>query len=489
MSKGVRCNVAVIEESNSIESFYCSGLTDDAEQNRTGEYLVELYKDAKETGSMLRPEILDIEGFSRYIEEIEQRDDQIDFDGVPWLENTLPLVKKLAAQHEILTGRYSVVCTNPPYMNKYDANLKKFVKDNYKEYSSDLFSIFIYRNFDFCVENGYSALMTPNVWMFIKSYEQLRRYIVENKSIITLIQMAKGAFFKEATVDICTFVLKNSKVEEKGLYIRLEDFKGDMEVQKEKVLEALENKNCGYFYESDEKNFIKIPGMPIAYWVSDKCIKTFEVGNLLGSISSPKTGMTTGDNNRFLRMWYEVDVNKSKFDANSSVDAKASLKKWFSYCKGGGYMKWYGYNEYVINWENDGYEIKNNIKENGMKAASVRSEALYFKQFITWSAVTSGKFSCRISQKGALFDSGGSSIKVDNQIYYIMALLNSTIGQFYLDINNATINYQPGDIANIPVITMNEDSISVLVNDCINNAKYDWDAFETSWDFKRHPLI
>ena len=489
LSKGVRCNVAVIEESNSIESFYCSGLTDDAEQNRTGEYLVELYKDAKETGSMLRPEILDIEGFSRYIEEIEQRDDQIDFDGVPWLENTLPLVKKLAAQHEILTGRYSVVCTNPPYMNKYDANLKKFVKDNYKEYSSDLFSIFIYRNFDFCVENGYSALMTPNVWMFIKSYEQLRRYIVENKSIITLIQMAKGAFFKEATVDICTFVLKNSKVEEKGLYIRLEDFKGDMEVQKEKVLEALENKNCGYFYESDEKNFIKIPGMPIAYWVSDKCIKTFEVGNLLGSISSPKTGMTTGDNNRFLRMWYEVDVNKSKFDANSSVDAKASLKKWFSYCKGGGYMKWYGYNEYVINWENDGYEIKNNIKENGMKAASVRSEALYFKQFITWSAVTSGKFSCRISQKGALFDSGGSSIKVDNQIYYIMALLNSTIGQFYLDINNATINYQPGDIANIPVITMNEDSISVLVNDCINNAKYDWDAFETSWDFKRHPLI
>ena len=309
LSRGVRCNVVAIEESNSIEGFYCSGLTDDAEQNRTGEYLVELYRDAKETGSMLKSKSIDIEGFSRYIEDIEQRDDQIDFDGVSWLENSLPLVKCFIRQTRILAGRYNVVCTNPPYLNKFNTHLKKFVKDTYKDYSGDLFSVFIYRNFDFCIENGYCAFMTPFVWMFIKTYENLRQYIIENKSISTLVQMEYSAY-EEATVPICSFVLKNGAQTSKGLYFKLSDFKGGMQIQKEKVLEALENKNCGYFYESDEKNFTKIPGMPIAYWLVDNDLSNFE-GEKLGAYVDARIGMITGDNSRFLRFWYEVAFKKS----------------------------------------------------------------------------------------------------------------------------------------------------------------------------------
>lgn len=493
LSKGVRCNVAVIEESNSIESFYCSGLTDYAEQNRTGEYLVKLYKDATETGSMLRPESVDIEGFSRYIDDIEQRDDQIDFDGVSWLENTLPLLKKLIEQHEILTGRYSVVCTNPPYMNKYDANLKKFVKDNYKEYSSDLFSIFIYRNFDFCVENGYSALMTPNVWMFIKSYEQLRRYIVENKSITTLIQMAKGAFFKEATVDICTFVLKNSKVEEKGLYIRLEDFKGDMEVQKEKVLEALGNKNCGYFYESDEKNFTKIPGMPIAYWVSEKIQEDFINGKELGSIVCPCQGMATTNNERFLRIWYEVDHCRIGFLLNSEDDTLKGFK-WFPYNKGGEYRKWYGNNDYIVNFENKGEEICNYIDSHSKvnHKGRVINRDKYFKECITWSKISSGKAAFRYKTKGFIFDVAGTSIFGENRsLSILIGFLNSKLVELFLNALSPTLNYEVGHINSVPIITsvFNNEEVVILVTNSIELSKSDWDAFETSWDFKRHPLI
>ena len=484
LSRGVRCNVAVIEESNVIEGFCCNGLTDDAKQNRTGEYLVDLYKDAKETGSMLRPEPVDIESFSRYIENIEHRDDQRDFDGVSWLENTLPLLEKLITQHEILAGRYNVVCTNPPYMNKYDANLKKFVKDNYKDYSSDLFSIFIYRNFDFCVENGYSALMTPNVWMFIKSYEQLRRYIVENKSITTLIQMAKGAFFKEATVDICTFVLKNSKVEEKGLYIRLEDFKGNMEVQKEKVLEALESKNCGYFYESDEKNFTKIPGMPIAYWVSENIINCFKEKSISDYLD-PRRGLQTGNANLFVRKWYEIDSIKGGL--NPSLKNELTRKKWILFNSGGKFRRWYGNIIDVVNWEKNGADIK------AFAGSIIPSEDRYFDEIVSWNKISSGMISVRYQPSGIIPGDASpflhSTSKETDKLLYIMALMNSKVAGELIYLLSPTLNFEVGNISRIPTIISQDKAIVELVKKCIRISKKDWDAFETSWAFNRHTLI
>ena len=490
LSKGIRCNVAAIEESNSIGGFCCSGLTDDEEQNRTGEYLVELYKEAKETGSMLRPESVDIENFSRYIDDIEQRDDQIDFDGVSWLENTLPLVKCFIRQTRILEGRYNVVCTNPPYLNKYNTHLKKFVKDAYKDYSGDLFSVFMYRNFDFCIENGYCAFMTPFVWMFIKTYENLRQYIIENKSISTLVQMEYSAY-EEATVPICSFVLKNGAQTSKGLYFKLSDFKGGMQIQKEKVLEALENKNCGYFYESDGKKFTKIPGMPIAYWVSEKIIGNFLKNDKLDEYVKSSVGIQTGNNNKFLRLWWEVKKNNILFNI-SSVDETFSSEKWFSYNKGGEFRKWYGNNETIINWKNNGEEIKKYSVLTGNHYQEY-SDDLKFKSLITWSRITSGIPAFRVKEKGFLSDMAGFSLYPYNtlNIKYILGFCNSIVAKEYLKFLSPTINIMIGNVISLPLNFLNDykKDVDRIVSTLIFTSKSDWDAFETSWDFERHPLI
>lgn len=486
LTKGISNNLSVVEESNSIDKFACNGLTTDNEQNKIGEYLVEAYKDAQEIGTLQTVAAKDYDKFAEYLYNISITPDS-DFSITIWKNSTLSTMCQLVRQAQIMSKKYAVVCTNPPYMNKLEGQLKKFVIDNYKPYSGDLFSVFMYRNFGYCKADGYSAFMTPFVWMFIKTYEKLREFVIDTKSITTLVQMEYSAF-EEATVPICSFVLKNSKATEKALCFRLSDFKGGMEVQKQKVLEAIDNKNCGYFYEAEQSNFLKIPGATIAYWLSKNMLGAYEAGKNIGEIAFPKTGMTTGDNNRFLRMWFEVNINNAKFDVESAKEAQCSEKKWFPYCKGGGFRRWYGYNEYLVNWFNDGYEIKNNIKANGLKAASVRSENMYFKPLITWSAVTSGLFSCRYCFGGALFDSGGSSISVPQNAYYLLSVLNGKIGQYVLDISNATINYQPGDIAGIPIIFEKVDQVESNAQLNIQISKTDWDSFETSWDFKKHPL-
>lgn len=487
LSRGIKPNVLAIKESNGMGAAVRDGLTTDAEMNVISRYLLDTFRDAKELGSIITAEPKDYDGYMTYLDSCNGQG-QLAMEDADWLQNTRPMLKALARQAKVLAAKYPVVCTNPPYLNKIEGRLKTFVTENYKDYSGDLFSVFTYRNLMFCKQDGYCGYMTPFVWMFIKTYEKLREFIIRNKSITTLVQMEYSAF-EEATVPICSFVLKNVKATENGLYFKLSDFKGGMEVQKQKVLEALADKNCGYFYEADQSNFSKIPGSPVAYWVSNAVIAVYNKAKLLGDIASPRTGMTTGDNNRFLRLWSEIEISKAKFDAKDASDAAHSEKKWFPYCKGGGYMRWYGYNEYLVNWENDGFEIKNNIKPNGLKAASVRSESLYFKKLITWSAVTSGSFSCRLCEGGSLFDSGGSSIDVHGETLYILAILNSAIGQFYLDISNATINYQPGDIAGIPVVFPDGNEPTQQIEECVQIAHEDWDSFETSWDFKRNPLV
>lgn len=397
-------------------------------------------------------------------------------------DNLIPLIK----QAIILSGKYEVVATNPPFLNKFDATLKKFLTKEYKDYSSDLFSVFMYRNFDFCEENGYSGFMTPNVWMFIKSYEKLRNYILKEKNIVSLIQMAKGAFFKEATVDICAFILKNAKENIKGLYFRLEDFKGGMEVQREKVLEALANKNCGYFYETTESNFSKIPGSPVAYWVSENLLAAFE-NKTIKDFGDANNGFTTGDNNLFLRMWYEVNSFNVCYSAVSLEDAVKSGMRWFPYNKGGAFRKWYGNNDYVINWYNDGQEIKN------YGHLVPRSMKYQFKKSISWSKISSSVSSFKIKDKGTMFDVAGLSLFPYNDEYfnYLLGLCNSKFSQSCLDFLSPTLNYETGHISSIPVSLNKEffDDINNFVGECIKNSKDDWDSYETSWDFNRNPLL
>ena len=381
----------------------------------------------------------------------------------------------------LLARDYVAVCTNPPYLNKYNAKLKGFVNDKYKDYSGDLFSVFIYRNLLLCKPNGYCGFMSPFVWMFIKTYEKLREFIIQNKSISTLIQMEYSAF-EEATVPICSFVLQNKKSDEAGLYFRLSDFKGGMEVQRQKVLEAIANPDCGYFYEAQQSNFSKIPGSPLAYWVSKAVLECYN-NKIIYDYAHPCKGIDTGDNSIFLRFWHEI-ASSMRYTptGNPCTDDDFNKKKWFPYNKGGEYRKWFGNNDYVLNWAENGEVLRN------FKGSNLRNQNKYFKKGITWSTVTSGNSSFRYFSFGFLFDNGGSCLFSNEHLFYIQGLLNSKVARELLTIQ-PTINTQPGTIGSIPLILSEEDDIEKKVEICIDSSKSDWDSYETSWDFQQHPLV
>lgn len=457
LTSGVWNNIAAIEESNDLAAFKYDGVTNDKEQNQIGEYLLDAYRHAKEIGSLQTIEAYDYKAFTEYLLNLKSSETQIDLFTSIWVETMVPAMLKLTKQANIMSKKYAVVCTNPPYMNKLESHLKDFVTTSYKAYSGDLFSVFMYHNFSFCKSNGYSAFMTPNVWMFIKTYESLRKYILDCKSIVSLIQMAKGAFFKEATVDICAFILSNSSVDAKGTYFRLEEFKGDMDVQKAKVLEALANKNCGYFYETSSINFEKISGSPIAYWASDTLLETFKHRKIEDYVLF-RQGMATSDNNRFLRMWYEVSADKTSLDSSDLESAKESGRKWFAYNKGGAFRKWYGNAEYVVNWENDGQEMKafTATLPQGMNVR-LKSREYYFKECYSWSKITSSQISFRYYPMGFVFDVAGCCVfEYGDNLLYFLALSNSIVTKVFASFISPTLNFELDHLKKIPVVLANE---------------------------------
>ena len=477
LSRGIKPNVLAIKESNGMGAVVRDGLTTDAKMNEISRYLVDTFRDAKELGSIITVESKDYDGYMAYLDGCDGQG-QITMDDADWLQNTRPMLKALARQAKVLAAKYPVVCTNPPYLNKIEGRLKTFVTENYKDYSGDLFSVFIYRDLMFCKQDGYCSYMTPNVWMFIKTYEKLRNYIITGKTIISLIQMAKGAFFKEATVDICAFVLKNTKEGEKGLYFRLEDFKGGMEVQKQKVLEALADKNCGYFYEADQFNFSKIPGSPVAYWASAKLFRAFSSFGRIGDSFEVRNGITTGDNNTFLRLWFEVTMDN---------------KKWFPCNKGGAYRKWSGNRDYVVDWENDGYRLRTSMDKNGKVRATLRGIDFNFTAGITMSRITSGAPSFREMKNDSISESATNAIYPlscnREDTLCLLALLNSKVGDYILPLLNPTINVVPEDIRSIPLPTAETSEVFEQADENCTLSEADWNAYETSWDFKRNPLV
>lgn len=481
LSRGIKPNVLAIKESNGMGAAVRDGLTTDAEMNAISRYLVDTFRDAKELGSIITAESKDYDGYMAYLDGCDGQE-QLSMEGTDWLQNTRPMLKVLACQAKVLAAKYPVVCTNPPYLNKIEGRLKTFVTENYKDYSGDLFSVFTYRNLMFCKQDGYCGYMTPFVWMFIKTYEKLREFIIRNKSIATLVQMEYSAF-EEATVPICSFVLKNGKATENGLYFKLSDFKGGMEVQKQKVLEALANKNCGYFYEADQSNFSKIPGSPVAYWVSNAVLECYKNSSIY-DYAKPCKGIDTGDNNIFLRFWHEISEVKRFLPKGNPCCAEDFLRlKWFPYNKGGNYRRWYGNNEYVLNWEENGNKLRQ------FRGSNLRNKDRYFEQGITWSTVTSGNSSFRFFTFGFLFDNGGSCLFANKHLMYIQGLLNSCVSQELLSIQ-PTLNNQPGTIGSIPLLLSSDETIvDSFVKQNITLSKDDWDSYETSWDFKRNPLV
>lgn len=490
LTQGVWNNLSSIDETNDIESFEHEGLTNDPKMNEIGNYLVSAFKDAKEIGSLLTIKKLDYKRFTEYLINIQEKgtDDLFSLD---WIEHVLPKILRITKQASILSNQYTVVTTNPPYMGKLEGNLKKFVTSNYKDFSTDVFAVFIRRNFDFTIQGGYMGFMTPFVWMFIKSYEKLRNYIINNKSIATLVQMEYSAY-EEATVPICSFVLKNEHNELPGYYYRLSDFKGGMEVQKQKVLEANQNKDCGYFYETVATNFSKIPGSPIAYHLSAKLYNITINSKTISDLYTPRVGLQTNDTNRFTKLWHEIDKSKIKLNCSNRIEALNSKKKWFPFNKGGRKRKWYGNNEYVVNWENDGKEIRANtdyLNSSRDSNIGIGNTEYYFVENATWSAITSGELSVRYSPKGFINSNAGMAIYGDN-LKFVIGLLNSncTIKKL-VKIYNESLNFNVGDIKRIPIQTDRVNYVENIVDKCIYSSKTDWDSFETSWDFTVHPLV
>lgn len=441
------------------------------------------FNNAKEYGSLISLPSLDFSKLHARVDEIKKSyvDNLME---IALQREVTEYLSPLIQQAFILSNKYDVVATNPPYMNKYSARLKSFIEEHFEAYKGDLFSVFMYRNFDFCKSAGYSGFMTPNTWLAAKQFDTLREYIFTNKSITDFVQMAKGAFFKEATVDICAFVIVNHHMSFPGRYIRLEEFKGDMEIQGQKTREAIASDDCGYRYECYSDVFRIIPGMPLAYWISSKGLEAFGK-SLIKSIAETKQGFKTGNNDLFLRLWHEVSRDRLFLGEN-----KLS-KKWFPCNKGGDYRKWYGNRDYVVNWEHDGWAIVNYKDEKGKQLSRPQNISFNFRRALTWSTLSSGPVSFRYSDENMMFESKGSECFVhgDTSIWCVQGYFNSKVCMYYLSALAPTVDYSEGAILKLPWVASQNPIVDEMVRDNIAASRKDWDSFETSWDFKKHPLI
>ena len=489
-----KLNTLIIEESNNLSEKIKNKIKDNNLNNLSK--IIEDFEDAKEYGSILKLETIDRETLEKEFNLLKEsldneqgtlifNEDELDIN----IEEDLELIESLIAQHIALTNKYEVVVTNPPYMGNGRMNtvLKKYIETNYSDVKNDLFAVFFIKCGEITKKKGYLAFMSPFVWMFIKSYEELRKIFIEEKTISSLVQLEYSGF-EDATVPICTFVLQNSYTDKKGEYIRLSDFKGAKN-QPIKTLEAIQNPNCGWRFQAKQKDFEKIPGSPIAYWVSDKVREIFEKNKKLGEVGEAKQGLATADNNRFLRLWNEVSFSKIGYNISNSQEALESKKKWFPFNKGGEFRKWYGNQEYLVNWENDGYEIKNFYDEKGKLRSRPQNIESYFKESISWSKVSSSNFSMRFYQKGLLFADAGMSYFSNENLKYILGLSNSKLINKILSLLSPTLNFEVGHISNIPIIKKENTLVEKLVEENLNISKEEWDSRETSWDFEKLSLV
>lgn len=483
----VQPHVYAIAESNAVDKgaveVFCNG---NAKPTAAVAQILAEMQDAREYGSILTTTPQDWAALYARFEELGVNDP----DNHSMEKCALLKLQNVVQAAELLSKQYWVTVTNPPYMGASNMNttLSNFVKEQYPDVKSDFFSVFIVRNSHLTRKDGYCGFFTPYVWMFISSYEKLRQYLYSNTTIETLIQFEYSAF-EEATVPVCTFAFRNSYVQKNGCYLRLVDFRGGMEVQRQKTLQAIADHNCGYYYEQSSDNFSKIPGSPVAYWASEQLFKDFDVGIPLSKIATPRTGIMTGDNGRFLRLWWEIGDTKICYTANDADDAINSGAKWFPYNKGGQFRRWYGNNDYVVNWENGGLEVFGQAKEERRNAQDYPTE-YKFKKAISWSLVTSGQPAFRMKEHN-LSDIAGAALFVrENMFNTVLAFCNSVLALHILAMVNPTINFQGGNIGQLPTIFSNlPNTIDEAVNKNIRISEQDWDSFETSWDFKRHPLV
>lgn len=482
-------HVYAIQESGELTADALGRL---GKQESTARALLDGFKNAKEYGSILQPKVTlaELDALQEQLREVDGASDMGSLTDQLVAGQIVNVLYPLIEQARMLVQKYDVVVTNPPYMggSGMNARLSDYVKKYYPDSKSDLFAVFIERCAQMDKRGGYQAMITQHAWMFLSSFEKLRAKL----QLIDTVNMAHlGARgFDEIggeVVQTTSFVMRSSHTKGyKGTYCRLID--GDSEKAKADMFVSGQSR-----YVAEQDNFSKIPGSPVAYWLSDIYYMLFAKRPPLSSSADFCKGLATMDNGRFLRFWDEVDWTKVCVSALSATDGRQSHKKWFAYNKGGNYRRWYGNRDYLINWFDDGKELKDNVVKcygGGSYTKEVRNEDKYFQEGMTWSTLSSGLISIRYSPRGCIFDSKGSMgfAKRGQDIYALTAFLNSCVVQKFLEILSPTIDYNISGLNNLPYIKASEDVIDIC-KECISLSKTDWDSFETSWDFKRHPLV
>ena len=484
LSRGIQPHVYAIEESNGLSTWKAfSGsdfgqLTLDQTYIAQADELIDLFHDAKEYGSILNVEPTDYDNLQDYLEEIRQKgSENILF--AAWSAEMADKMPKLIRQAKLLSKKYDVVVTNPPYMGSsgMDAKLSKYVKDNYPDSKSDLFAVFIEQCGAMIKPNGYQAMITQHAWMFLSSYEKLREKILQ-KMIVNMAHLGPRAFEEIGgeVVQTTSFVLRNEFSNGyQGEYCRL--IEPTTQKGKEDMFLSAQNR-----YVSKQENFAKIPGSPVAYWVNKKVFCNFD-GPKLENYGISRAGLSTGDNDKFFRLWYEVAFNNIALSCSNNEEYLMSDRKFVPCNKGGNYRKWYGNLEYILDWSNP--ETFHRPRTTYMD--------LYYKPALTWSVITSNIFNSRYYPQGLLFDHASASFfaKKEDTSFSIEGYLNSIVAQKILTILNPTINTGSDVIMKLPYKTSesNKKQCTNLVKENISISKSDWDSFETSWDFQTHPLL
>lgn len=492
------CHVYAIQESNSINcahlKYFGAGM-DDIEKNAAKmqlEGLLDTLTDAKEYGSILNVESYNWDLLRRFVA-TEDTDGQISMDSVG-VEDTAEQLNRLIDIGETMARKYWVTCTNPPYAGTGDLNskLNSYIKKHYADSKSDMYAVFIERCALFTNAVGFQAMITQHSWMFQSTFKKLREKIL-TKSIINMVHLGARAFDEIAgeVVQTTSFVLQGKLVANYiAKFSRLLKYAGEAEKEKHFLLGEDE-------YSTIPSKFLTLPDMQIAYWVSSKVIDLLSSEDCIANYGSALSGLSTSDNERFLRIWEEVSYNNISFNYDSCESTLDGKYKWVPHNKGGSFRRWYGNRDYVVNWRNDGEEIKiavvNNPTDPDTTSWSRRifNWNKFFKQGISWSDVATGKLACRFIPAGAIFNATGPTFFANdrNNEKYLLALFNSNVFQEFLNLVCPGLHYNTGPISKLPVIFAKQEKITALAESNIEISRKDWDSFEASWDFKKHPLL
>ncbi len=444
------------------------------------------FEEADNLGSLIRPELADISWARKALNDKN-------VSGQLFLNRTHSKVLHVLQQADYLSSKYHVIIANPPYMGGKGMNgkLNRWLKSNFPSSNADLFSAFMERILLCLPRGGFAGMMTPFTWMFLSSFTELRNLLILEFELRSLIRPEYHSFFESAYVPICAFtVFANNGSGRCGTFIDLQEFYGAI-IQPQKALEAINNQNCKWRYTASSKDFRRIPGSPIAYWVSDAFRHAFEKFPAFRDVAAPRAGLATGDNSKFQRAWSEISLLNIAFDCNSIEESRNRPEVWYPCNSGGMFRKWFGNNEIVVNWKNDGYEIRNFRDAHGKLRSRPQNTNYYFCPGVTWTKLSSSNFAARLREPGFIFDDTGRSAfpESEENIPILLAHMCSSAVNMALKILNPSMSVTSGDIGNLPFIAETGKSVRSIVKRLVQLSKFDWDFYESSWNFTNLPLL